>query len=190
VLLFFRSCLSLFRRLRSGLARFFENAPGLLAIRSRNLHLEFERWNHAWPHDNRRNPVGPQHGVDRRSLHFAVVVRRAEQCDHVEIGRFVQFPSEDDREELEDGGGEQGSNRIAWFITGALIGATIAILYAPKSGQHTRQFIVDKTQQSKETVSGTTKDIADASREMFDRGRKVVEDAAELFDRARKLVRG
>jgi len=97
--------------------------------------------------------------------------------------------SEDDREEMEEGG-EEGTNRIAWFITGALVGATVAILYAPKSGQHTRQFITDKTQQGKEALAGTSKDIADTSRDMFDRGRKVVEDAAELFDRARKLVRG
>jgi gas vesicle protein len=96
---------------------------------------------------------------------------------------------EDEREALEDGG-EEGSNRIAWFITGALIGATIALLYAPKSGQETRQLISDKTQQGKDAVTETGKDIVDSSREMFDRGRKVVEDAAELFDRARKLVRG
>jgi gas vesicle protein len=95
---------------------------------------------------------------------------------------------EDDREELEGGG--EGSNRIAWFITGALIGATIAILYAPKSGQHTRQLIADKTQQGKDAVAESSKDLVESSREMFDRGRKVVEDAAELFDRARKLVRG
>jgi gas vesicle protein len=96
---------------------------------------------------------------------------------------------EDYREELEDTD-EQGSNRIAWFLTGALVGVTIAMLYAPKSGKHTRDFISDKTQQGKDAVAGTGKDIADASREMFDRGRKVVEDAADLFDRARKLVRG
>jgi gas vesicle protein len=101
--------------------------------------------------------------------------------------------SEDEREELEDGpedADDEGSNRIAWFITGALIGVTVAILYAPKSGQHTRQFISGKTKQSKEALVDTGKDIADTSREMFERGRKVVEDAAELFDRARKLVRG
>lgn len=101
--------------------------------------------------------------------------------------------SEDEREELEDDQedtGEEGSNRIAWFITGALIGVTVAILYAPKSGQHTRQFISGKTRQGKEALTDTGKDIADTSRDMFERGRKVVEDAAELFDRARKLVRG
>ena len=96
---------------------------------------------------------------------------------------------EDDREELEEGG-EEGSNRLAWFITGAIIGATVALLYAPKSGKHTRQLISEKTQQSKEAVTDTGAQIADASRDMFERGRKVVEDAADLFERARKLVRG
>src|SRR5262245_24777486 len=92
-------------------------------------------------------------------------------------------------EELESAQ-ENGSNRLAWFITGAIIGATVAVLYAPKAGKDTRRFIADKTQQGKEAVAETTKDIADASREMFERGRKLVEDAAELFDRGRKLVKG
>jgi exonuclease VII small subunit len=30
----------------------------------------------------------------------------------------------------------------------------------------------------------------DAGRDVFERGRKLVEDAAELFERGRKLVRG
>ena len=97
--------------------------------------------------------------------------------------------SDNHREEFETTH-EDGSNRLAWFITGAIIGATVAVLYAPKSGKDTRRFIADKTQQGREAVSETSKDIADASREMFERGRKLVEDAAELFDRGRKLVKG
>jgi gas vesicle protein len=85
---------------------------------------------------------------------------------------------------------DQGSNRIAWFVTGVILGATVAMLYAPKSGKETRQIVGEHTQRGKEAVTGAGKDIADASRDMFDRGRKVVEDAADLFDRARKLVRG
>jgi gas vesicle protein len=97
--------------------------------------------------------------------------------------------SEDVHEELEEGG-EDSSNRLAWFITGAIIGVTITLLYAPRSGKHTRQIIGEKTQQGKDAVTDVGGQIADASRDMFDRGRKVVEDAADLFERARKLVRG
>ena len=78
-------------------------------------------------------------------------------------------------------------SRIAWFFTGALIGATIAILYAPKSGKDTRQYIADKAQQG---VGSAGDNILDASRDMFERGRKLVEDASELFERGRKIVRG
>lgn len=85
---------------------------------------------------------------------------------------------------------EEGSNRLAWFLTGAIIGAAVAVLYAPKPGKETRRIIAEKTQHGREAVTETSKDIADASREMFERGRKLVEDAAELFDRGRKLVKG
>jgi gas vesicle protein len=85
---------------------------------------------------------------------------------------------------------EEGTGRLAWFLTGAIIGATVAILYAPQSGKDTRQFLTDKTQQSREAINETSQDIADAGREMFDRGRKLVEDAAALFERGRKLVKG
>ena len=85
---------------------------------------------------------------------------------------------------------DQTSSNLAWFLTGALIGATAALLYAPRSGKDTRQLIADKTQQGCDSISETGKDIVEASREMFDRGRQLVEDAAELFERGRKLVKG
>ena len=85
---------------------------------------------------------------------------------------------------------EEGSNTLAWFLTGAVIGATVALLYAPRSGKDTRQFITDKTQQGKDAVTEGSKDILDAGRDMFERGRRLVEDAADLFERGRKLVKG
>ena len=78
-------------------------------------------------------------------------------------------------------------NRIAWFFTGALIGATIAILYAPKSGKDARQYLSDK---GRETLGDGGKNLIEASREMFDRGRQLVEEASDLFERGRKLVKG
>jgi len=85
---------------------------------------------------------------------------------------------------------DSGASRLAWFLTGAVIGATVAILYAPQSGKNTRKYITEKTQEGRDAVVETSKDVAEASKEMFERGRKLVEDAAELFERGRKLVRG
>jgi len=85
---------------------------------------------------------------------------------------------------------DQSASRMAWFMTGALIGAAVAVLYAPRSGKDTRQYITERAQQGREAVETASDSIVDSSREMFDRGRKLVEDAAELFERGRKLVRG
>ena len=86
--------------------------------------------------------------------------------------------------------GEEGSNLLAWFLTGACIGAAITVLYTPRSGKENRQFLADKAQESKEAISESAQDMIDTSREMFERGRKLVEDAAELFDQVRRMVRG
>jgi gas vesicle protein len=82
------------------------------------------------------------------------------------------------------------SSRLAWFLTGVVIGATVALLYAPKAGKDTRRILGDTGRRGKEAVAETGKDLADAGKDMFERGRKLVDDAAELFERGRKLVQG
>jgi len=82
---------------------------------------------------------------------------------------------------------EAESNGLAWFVTGALIGVGIAMLYAPKSGADTRQYLADKR---KETLDGPARNFVESSKEMFERGRQLVDDAADLFERGRKLVKG
>ena len=91
-----------------------------------------------------------------------------------------------DQDEMQD----QLANNIGWFVAGAVVGMTAAILLAPQSGRKTRQLIADKTQQGKEAVTETGKEVFDRSKEMIDKGRQLVEDAADLFERGRKLVRG
>jgi len=82
---------------------------------------------------------------------------------------------------------ESGSNGAVWFLCGAMVGAAIAMLCAPKSGKDSRQYLAEK---SKETLGETGKSFVESSKEMFDRGRQLVDDAANLFERGRRLVKG
>jgi gas vesicle protein len=90
-------------------------------------------------------------------------------------------------DETED---NEGSTALAWFITGVVIGATVAVLYTPRSGKDTRRLLTERTQQGREAITGTGKDLMDAGKDMFERGRKLMDDASDLFERGRKLVRG
>jgi len=92
----------------------------------------------------------------------------------------------DETEDTQD----NGSSTLAWFITGAVIGATVAVLYTPRTGKETRRYISKRTQQGREVLTETSKDLMDAGKDMFERGRKLIEDASDLFERGRKLVRG
>ena len=96
---------------------------------------------------------------------------------------------QDERAETDESQGQATSN-LAWFLTGAFIGAAAAVLYAPQSGKETRQYLSDKSQQGRDAVESASQDIADVSKDMFERGRKLVDDAADLFERGRKLVKG
>jgi len=93
--------------------------------------------------------------------------------------------SDELREETEST--QSGSNRIAWFVTGAVLGAAIAVLYAPKSGKDSRQYLTEK---SRDTLGETGTNFVESAKEMFERGRQLVDDAADLFERGRKLVKG
>jgi gas vesicle protein len=75
------------------------------------------------------------------------------------------------------------STKIVWLITGAAIGAAIALLYAPQSGKETRHYIRKKARQGGEVV-------AETGRDLYEKGRRVADDAAELFERGRRLVEG
>ena len=84
---------------------------------------------------------------------------------------------------------EDGSN-VGWFLAGAVIGASIALLYAPKSGKDTRKYLGQTTKDGQKAMEQSGRELMDKGKELYDRGKQIAEDAAELFERGRKLVQG
>jgi len=82
------------------------------------------------------------------------------------------------------------SDRLVWFLTGAALGAEVALLYAPQSGRDTRRFISKKAKHGKEAFADVSREAIDKGRELFEKGRKMADDAADLFERGRRLVEG
>jgi gas vesicle protein len=82
------------------------------------------------------------------------------------------------------------SGRLLWFLAGASIGATIALLVAPQSGRETRRIIKRKTREGREVLSDTSRDLMDKGRDLYEKGLRVADDAAEMIERGRRLVEG
>lgn len=85
---------------------------------------------------------------------------------------------------------DDGGLGIVWFLAGAAVGASVALLFAPASGKHTRKYISQTTEKSKDALAGSGKELVDRGKELYDRGRALADEAAELFERGRKLVQG
>lgn len=85
---------------------------------------------------------------------------------------------------------EESPSRVLWFIAGAAIGASVALLFAPATGEQTRETIARKTEEGRDALAGSGKDLLARGQEMFERGRKLVDEAAEMFERGRKVVEG
>ena len=67
-----------------------------------------------------------------------------------------------------------GASKLAFFLAGMGIGAILALLFAPKSGKETREYIVQKAGEGKEFVTA--------------KGREYRKQAEETVDRAKELV--
>jgi gas vesicle protein len=84
-----------------------------------------------------------------------------------------------------------GSNVMIAFVVGALTGAAVALLFAPASGEETREYLGKKAREGKDKA----REAMDQSRQYYeqqrdnlvsavDRGREAFQQARERGDQA------
>lgn len=77
---------------------------------------------------------------------------------------------------------------FGWFLAGALLGAGVALLMAPETGENTRRKLMGGAGQGRKSLLESGQEFFERGRELYERGVEIAEDAAELFERGRKLV--
>ncbi len=78
------------------------------------------------------------------------------------------------------------------FLAGGMIGATLALLYAPKSGRRTRKDIVRAARLAKNStvdlIEDTIDDVSDFVSDLKDKAADVVDQGVNLSDKAKKEI--
>jgi gas vesicle protein len=84
---------------------------------------------------------------------------------------------------MRDEHGSGAAGVMLSFMVGALTGAALAILFAPRSGRETRELLGEKLREGAEQGR-------EVRNRMVAKGRQMVEDAEEFVDRQRDAVKG
>ncbi len=77
---------------------------------------------------------------------------------------------------------------IGWFISGAVLGAAVALLMAPEAGVRTRRKLGEQAERGRKSLMESGQEIFERGRELYERGREIAQEAAEMFERGRKIA--
>ena len=69
---------------------------------------------------------------------------------------------------------DNGGTRAIWFLAGFSVGAAVALLLAPKSGEETREFIGKKADEGRDYVTAKGKEFRRAAEDLVDKGKDLV----------------
>ncbi len=71
-----------------------------------------------------------------------------------------------------------------WFIAGLGLGAAFGLLYAPRSGEETRELLGRKAGESRDVVTRKSAEWRQQATDYMDRGRDVVSRQVDQFQAA------
>ena len=79
---------------------------------------------------------------------------------------------------------DRDGSSFLWFLAGLGVGAIVGVLYAPRSGDETRDVIRSKAQEGGERVRQQARRAREQASDWVDRGRDVLNQQKEQFRNA------
>ena len=78
----------------------------------------------------------------------------------------------------------KGGSRFGYFLAGMGIGAVVAILFAPRSGEETREFLKERAEKGRGYLKEHSGEIRERAREYGEKGREAVHRSRESIESA------
>jgi gas vesicle protein len=76
---------------------------------------------------------------------------------------------------------DSNGNSFLWFLAGLGVGAMVGVLYAPRSGNETREALRSKAEEGRDYMRSRAKEVRGQASEWADRGRDVLNQQKEQF---------
>lgn len=79
---------------------------------------------------------------------------------------------------------DNGGNKVSYFLAGLGMGALLGILFAPQSGEETREYLLDRADESREYAQRKARELRERADELVERSRDMVDRQKESFTAA------
>jgi gas vesicle protein len=79
---------------------------------------------------------------------------------------------------------DNGGSKVAFFLAGMGIGAILALLFAPKSGEETREYIAQKAGEGRDYMTAKGRELRKQAEEAVDKAKDVVSKQKEQLSAA------
>lgn len=79
---------------------------------------------------------------------------------------------------------DNGASKVAYFLAGMGLGAVVALLFAPRSGKETRDYLTQKAEDGRGYVTTKGREIRGQAEAAVDRARDVVAKQKEQLSAA------
>ncbi|HUM05336.1 MAG TPA: YtxH domain-containing protein [Terriglobales bacterium] len=76
---------------------------------------------------------------------------------------------------------DRDGNSFLWFLAGLGIGAVVGVLYAPRSGDETREVLMSKAQEGRDRMRQQARRVREQAEDWVDRGREVINQQKDQF---------
>ncbi len=77
-----------------------------------------------------------------------------------------------------------GATNLGFFLAGLGMGAVLALLFAPRSGKETREYIAGKAEEGRDYVKAKTEDLRRQAEGAVEKGKDLVTKQKELLSAA------
>jgi gas vesicle protein len=74
---------------------------------------------------------------------------------------------------------EESGSKVSYFLVGLGIGALMGILFAPKSGEETREELTRRAEQGREFAQRKARELRERADDILERGQDVVSTQRE-----------
>jgi gas vesicle protein len=80
--------------------------------------------------------------------------------------------------------GDSVGSKVSYFLVGMGIGALIGILFAPKSGEETREYLNSKADEGREYAQRKARELRERAEDLIERSKEIMSKQKESISAA------